>query len=195
MQLVIGDDGFQPLETQGSQPKCYACINRLVGTEKTCYSCSHGLTGIEKGDGEWFDEWECRCETWECRCKDLKQSDWICYCPICNQWFRQSKYLRATFSDIRTRWLANMVTYYRHDHRSWDAQARHIGKIYDEKTYERQKSIVNEQAKRQFLRNALPYLLHHKLTPENFKALQGTDEKTMKLAIEKLKYDQDGQMA
>lgn len=163
---------------------CYACANGITGYERLCYACAHDLTGEPKG-GDEDEVWECRCwgEVWECRCEDAAMA----YCPICGERFAESAYLATVFAgDERARWLANMVTHYRHEHRAWDRSHPYLTRRYGEATYERQKQKINEQAKRQIIRKATAYLLHHGVQPEHFALLEGTENKTLALAHKKL---------
>lgn len=163
---------------------CYACANELTGDVKTCYACANDLTGEPKYDyGDDYEEWECYCDEWDCRCEESM----MCYCPICHHRFAESDYLASVFDDDeKARWLANMVTHYRHEHRAWDRSHRYISWKYGQDTYERQKSIINEQAKRQIVRKATEFLLAHGIGVETFAKLQGTEEKTIELATKKL---------
>ena len=103
------------------------------------------------------------------------------YCPICKQYFSASIYLAETFAkDPGTEWLANMVTHYRHQHRAYD---RWIGYVERKKhiPYERQKTEINEQAKRQIARKCKDYMIVNHIGLENLMQLQYRDEKTYAL--------------
>jgi hypothetical protein len=117
--------------------------------------------------------------------------DDLVYCPICCNFFPQSDYLAIVFIDDRERWLANMVIHYRHSHiTSWDKCWGNNGRYYRSGwfgDYDEEKSKVNERAKRQIIRKASLFLMLNGITPETFKALQGTTEETLKLAFKKLK--------
>lgn len=163
---------------------CYACEKGLTGKTKLCYVCKNDLIGQTNSRG---DEYECHCEDWECKCDEIKESNISAYCPICESWFRESKYLEKVFADPKVRWLANMVTHYRHSHRKWESQHKYISKyIYSENAYEIEKAKINEQAKRQIIRLATEFLMQIEMTKEHFQQLKGTDEKTMQLAEKKL---------
>ncbi len=180
---------WEPLEKLGTAPKCKACEEELIGTKKICYACRRGLTGTIKDSfvdefGECEDVyWECMCEEWECRCDEVKQSEWLFYCPTCHDWYNQSRYLRDTFTDPATRWLANMVTHWRHEHRAWDNNVDHLVNNYGQEAYDRQKATVNNQAMRVLLRKHTEYLLHHGILPEHFSALKNAEPKTIELEI------------
>jgi len=163
-----------PLFKQGTR-RCYACREGLTGQDKVCYACQNDLTGTYNDND---CEWECFCSTWVCRCQPCIKV----YCPICQLYFTSSDYLASVFQDEEPRWLANMVMHYRHDHRAWDRSHPYLSS----RSYEHQKSIINEQAKRQIIRKATPFLLEHGIRPEHFAALQGTEQKTLQLALKKL---------
>lgn len=191
------DQAVEPLFESGIV-RCRACIEGKTGSRKICYACRHELTGKVK-ENSWFDDddqidydgedgvevedrWHCQCETWECRCVERP----LAWCPICEHRFNTSEYLAEVFADDpRTQWLANMVTHYRHEHRAWDRNLDNL-RCYGESTYERQKAIVNEQAKRQIIRKASDFLIAHGVGVEHFRALKGTTEQTIELALKKL---------
>ena len=103
-------------------------------------------------------------------------------CPICGSSWNGSDYLDTVFDDDRRLWLANMITHYRHEHREWDKQWRYIERNCRDGEYERQKRIINEQAKRQILRKCKWFLVDHGFTPADFGAMQGTTKQTRELA-------------
>lgn len=177
--LAADDFVTKPLFSDGTRT-CFACENDLTDKTKLCYACRHGLTGETRDDGE--EEWECWCTEWECRCRKCRMA----YCPICESHFATSDYLSTVFTDDKTLWLANMVTHYRHEHRAWDRTHPYISKRYGQETYEHQKSIINEQAKRQIIRKSRDFLLEHGIGIEQFVALKGTDERTLALAVQRL---------
>lgn len=108
------------------------------------------------------------------------------YCPLCNRSIVRSEYLTVTFGDTKEGWLANMVTHYRHDHiASWDRCWGYEGRRYRAGwfgNYDEEKQKVNERAKRQLIRKAKTYLLHHQIQPEDFLKLEKTDSQTFALA-------------
>lgn len=108
------------------------------------------------------------------------------YCPLCNDWHQASDYLSLVFSDEATRWVANMVTHYRHHHRKWDNQYTYLLRNYGEIAYENAKKKINEQAKRQIVRKCTDFLLAHGVGTQCFGALQGTTEETMVLVRKRL---------
>ena len=112
------------------------------------------------------------------------------YCPICGAYFADSDHLRKAIPDEKVRWLANMVTHYRHVHinhwnRCWGGAGRFYRKGWFE-DYEQEKQKVNNSAKRQIIRKAQSFLIEHEITSEHFKQLLSTEDKTMNLAIERL---------
>jgi hypothetical protein len=98
--------------------------------------------------------------------------------PISKTYQRESEYLATVFQDEKERWLANMVTRYRHHHITWWDRCwgpnggRYQGNWFGD--YDEEKAKVNEQAKRQIIRKSLDYLLQHEIGIEVFQALQGT---------------------
>ncbi len=114
-----------------------------------------------------------------------------CTCPICNQHFTKSEYLAEVFKDDpKALFIANLITHHRHRHiESWNRCWGQNGDHYREKwfgDYEQEKQKVNERAKRQIIRKATDVLIGLGITSETFKKLQGSDEKTIALAIKKL---------
>ena len=149
IQTTSCDAAVPPLLFAGTKI-CYACRNGVTGTKKECYACRQGHIDKE-GNGDIRDdgeEWYCDCSPWECECKTCTNIT----CPICGDKFDCSEYLNTVFKDERILWLANMVTHYRHDHRVWDRSHGYISRRYGQETYEQQKQVINEQAKRQIIR-------------------------------------------
>lgn len=113
-----------------------------------------------------------------------------CYCPICKSLFPASEYLREAIEDEKARYVANMVTHYRHCHiSSWNKCWGRGGSRYRSGwfgDYDTQKALVNERAKRQIIRKCRDFLLLHKISSEHFAMLQGKDEKTFQLAVSQL---------
>ena len=100
-----------------------------------------------------------------------------------------SKYLSTVFpNDEKALWLANMVTHYRHDHRAWDRQYSYVSARYGQEAYDRQKAVINEQAKRQIIRKCYKFLLGNSFTVKHFMKLK-SDEKTLQLAAKYLPTD------
>lgn len=108
------------------------------------------------------------------------------YCPICLTEFTCSEYLKEQFPDIKTLWLANMVTHYRHIHISfwnkcWGPHGEHYrGKWFG--TYEEEKKKVNERCKRQIIRQCKDFMNFHQIGLQELLKLQFTDNKTIDLA-------------
>jgi hypothetical protein len=102
------------------------------------------------------------------------------YCPLCGGVFAESKYLWAVFDEVKQRWLANMVTHYRHEHVTYyNNGVSYVSMFHD---YGAFKHLANERAKRQILRKCTGFLKRHGFTAADFTALQGTDQKTLNLA-------------
>lgn len=111
------------------------------------------------------------------------------YCPLCDNMFTASDHLAVVFAGRpRAEWLANMVTHYRHRHiTSWNKMWRGFpGAAYRRAAhfgdYEAEKSKVNERAKRQLLRRARAWLIQAGVTADDFAALRGTTEETLRFA-------------
>jgi hypothetical protein len=168
--------------------KCRACKNGLTGKKKTCYACANDLVGTEKENSEYGEFWECQCTVWECECVECN----FLFCPMCNDYFKESAYLAAAISDIRARWIANMVTHYRHQHitswnKMWGTYGDHYQQAAHFRNYEVEKNKVNERAKRQIIKKCTAYLIEHEITKEHFFMLENNDDsKTVELLDKKL---------
>ena len=108
-------------------------------------------------------------------------------CPVCHQKVLKSDYLMDLFDDNKqARWLAHLVTHYRHHHISWwdNCWGRYGGYYRGEwfGAYEDGKAKVNESSKYQIIRKGHVLLLVNGIRPEDFLALQNTSEETMKVA-------------
>lgn len=117
------------------------------------------------------------------------------FCPICLNYFPESEFLKTVFADERTRWLANMVTHYRHTHiTSWNKCWGYGGRYYRTGwfgDYDEEKEKVNERAKRQIIRKCTKYLIFNVITVDHFLELQNTSSETVELATKKLTKKQD----
>ena len=134
-----------------------------------------------------------RCEGYDTFTEEREEVDELeQYCPLCNDYFITSKYLNTVLKDSEhVRWIANMVTHYRHNHvtswnKMWGWRGGYYRAAFPEKDYDVAKQEYNERAKRQIIRKATNYLLEHGFLPEHFAALMHTTEKTMRLAQKKL---------
>ncbi|MCF8293345.1 MAG: hypothetical protein K9I70_06005 [Chitinophagaceae bacterium] len=112
-------------------------------------------------------------------------------CPICSRKVEQSDYLNQIFKDEpEVNYLAHMVTHYRHNHiDSWNKCWGRHGSRYRSNwfgDYEEEKIKINERAKRQIIRKGKDILNRLGITPEHFRRLQNTEEKTMELANKNL---------
>jgi hypothetical protein len=108
-------------------------------------------------------------------------------CPICDKKFTPSEYLASVFPDQPLElFIANLITHYRHEHiTSWNKAWGRYGSSYRQKwltEYEDEKSKVNERAKRQIIRKALPVLQELGITSNTFSNLEGTTAETIALA-------------
>jgi len=109
------------------------------------------------------------------------------YCPICERYFDTSSYLNSVIEDERVRWLANMVTHYRHSHtKSWDNMWGRNGDRYLKgwkgyKDHDIMKMEYNERAKRQILRKCKIFLIENGFTVEHVMELESTDDMTIEL--------------
>lgn len=112
------------------------------------------------------------------------------FCPICSSEFLGSDYLRVVFKDYKTRWLANMVTHYRHNHiTSWNKCWGKNGSRYRSNwfgDYDAEKMKINERAKRQIIRKAKQYLNTNGINVSHFLELENTEERTITLATKVL---------
>jgi hypothetical protein len=104
-------------------------------------------------------------------------------CPICKQPVKQSTYLNEVIRDERVKYLANLVTHYRHNHVKWDDSWRYMqkknGSNWD---YNKAKEEFNERAKRQYLRKCYPIFKALGIKADHFRQLQVQDSKTITLA-------------
>lgn len=109
------------------------------------------------------------------------------FCPICNSYFETSDFLNQEIKDEHVRWLANMVTHYRHNHiSSWNHMWGNNGQNYrngwfDHYNYDKLKIDYNERAKRQILRKCKKYMIDSGFTVEHVIQLSHTDNKTIEL--------------
>ena len=108
-------------------------------------------------------------------------------CPICNSFFETSSFLNENIQDEHARWLANMVTHYRHNHiSSWNRSWGRNGNQYrsgwgNQLDYDELKIDVNERAKRQILRKCKKYMIENGFKVDHIKMLNHTDDKTFNL--------------
>lgn len=168
----------------GKQITCEECRGKVVGN---CVACNEEV----KGSGSRMVEENVVCN--EC----YSQTEQI-WCPVCENYFPYSGYLRfAFFGDRPGCHAAALVTHYRHEHRkshdcAWQ-NPHYAAKIpgYD---YEQHKWETNNQAKRQLIRSISRHL--KKQTYPNtvpvpardliqaFERLEENDSKTDKLIKE-----------
>lgn len=106
------------------------------------------------------------------------------YCPLCKSRFEGSYYLRDTFPDDRRYWLAAMIMHYRHVHIVY--YNRGVSHQSRKGQYGEYKRLVNERAKRQLLRKCEIFLKKWGFTVSDFEGLEGTERKTLKLAVKVL---------
>lgn len=113
------------------------------------------------------------------------------FCPMCNNYFKESEYLSTVISNPRTLWLANMVTHYRHNHiTSWNKCWGRYGGYYQGYwfgDYDEEKSKVNERAKRQIIRKCLSFLQAKSIVKADFEGLEYNSPETIVLINKKLK--------
>lgn len=102
------------------------------------------------------------------------------FCPFCDEYFFCSEYLENAITDEKTRYLANMICHYRHNHIIYyDNSVGYVTRFHD---YHEFKELVNNRIKRQIIRKAKAFLKEHQITVEHFENLLSTDEKTIELA-------------
>jgi hypothetical protein len=115
----------------------------------------------------------------------------IITCPICGDQFTESLYLSQAFKDQpEVKFLANLVTHYRHSHIvTWNKCWGRNGDKYRSTwftDYDTEKQKFNERAKRQIIRKAKLKLKELGISPVHFALLKGTEKKTMDLAMKYL---------
>ncbi len=107
------------------------------------------------------------------------------YCPICNDYFPVSDYLKSVIKDRKTLWIANMIMHYRHNHiSSWNKCWNGNGVAYRSgwfSNYDNEKRKVNERAKRQIVRKCAGYMISKNITGKHFAKLLHNDKETIKL--------------
>jgi hypothetical protein len=119
----------------------------------------------------------------------------IIRCPLCNIRFPASGYLNTAVPDKLTRYFANLVTHYRHNHiKSWNKCWGYKGRYYRKAAhfgdYDDEKQKVNERAKRQLIRKCKDRLNLIGLTPQHINQLASNDEETIALANKLLRKGQ-----
>lgn len=168
----ISDREYVPKEKK----ECYACKNQLVGQIKDKVNNIY---------------WECLCDDTP---DDIIPENVVyedVYCPLCNKYFFESKFLKTEIKNKKTLWIANMITHYRHNHiSSWDKMwDRNTGVYYRNASYfgdyETVKQKVNERAKRQILRKCKDFIKANDIKKEDFLLLEENEQKTLDL-IEKI---------
>jgi hypothetical protein len=94
-------------------------------------------------------------------------------------------------NDEPTRWLANLVTHFRHEHSDWDrvhpvvaGKMAYFLKTDEEKaevsrTYRERKCESNEAAKREIIEKAGEFLIAQGIGPDCFARLRNTEPKTI----------------
>lgn len=102
------------------------------------------------------------------------------YCPHCQKSFWESRYLRNQFPDKNTRWLANMITHWRHVHTNWDKSKYKLNG--NKGIYEKDKIAVNEYIKQVIIKKYAEFLKSQGITSEHFKRLLNTNSQTINLA-------------
>ncbi len=102
------------------------------------------------------------------------------YCPHCQKSFGESRYLRNQFPDIKTRWLANMITHWRHVHTNWDKNKYKLNG--NKGIYEMDKAAVNEYIKQVVIKKYSGFLKEHGINEKHFAILLNTNKQTLKLA-------------
>ena len=112
-------------------------------------------------------------------------------CPICNEYFETRPYLNKLFTDEHARWVANMVTHYRHAHiTSWNKMWGYHGQYYTSGwyngDYDDLKRKINERAKRQILKKCEKEMKADGFKVDHVKLLKNTDAATLKLYVKKL---------
>ena len=108
-----------------------------------------------------------------------------CYCPICGKYFESSDFLNKELKNENSRWFANMVTHYRHNHIDWwnNCWGRNGGDYRNGWfcDYDEEKHKVNESSKRQIIRKCKEYILGIDFQKSDLMALQGNEVETINL--------------
>jgi hypothetical protein len=112
-------------------------------------------------------------------------------CPLCHRIMERSDYLMNHFKDQpQVKWIAHIVTHYRHHHITWWNNCwGYGGNRYRKEwfgNYDDEKSKVNESSKRQIIRKGHGILRPNGVIPDHFMALHSTTDETMKVAIKYL---------
>lgn len=108
------------------------------------------------------------------------------FCPACDKYVGSSQYLNAVFREDKIRWLANMITHYRHSHnRMYNEMCRQHTKNFN-LYYDKVKAELNEGVKRKLILNHTDYLISNGITSTEFSKLMNTTAKTIELAKSKL---------
>lgn len=158
-----------------------------VAMREKCHACQNGLVGTIKNE-HYNEYWEFYCDD-EIPYEGLFYNEF--YCPMCEKYFKESKYLRTIIKNLKTRRIANMVTHYRHNHitswnKNWEKHGGHYMDSYPFGSYEVEKRKVNERAKRQIIRKCKEYLKYHDISKSNFLELDHNDDETLRLIDSKL---------
>lgn len=108
-------------------------------------------------------------------------------CPICNNEIKQSEYLAGVIDNYPLLFFSNLITHYRHNHISswnkmWGAHGRSYQKAAKFGDYEKEKSEVNERAKRQLIRKAWPVFQKIGLTAKMVASQEMTTNETITVA-------------
>lgn len=107
------------------------------------------------------------------------------YCPKCESYFQGTYYLDRQFGKYpKTRWLANLITHYRHEHTNWDKNKYVLlpnSRKPQGQDYEKDKAAINEYIKQWLIRKHHNLLKENKITEQIFKNLKGTKPETIRL--------------
>ena len=119
---------------------------------------------------------------------EVEKDSCVFFNPVTGKYSDGSPYLFETFKDNpKTLWIANMVTFMRHQLKSYESSyqnSKYANKIpyYD---YDEYKAMVNERQKRNIAKKFTALLKEHNITVEDVKLLQGTTEETIKVWTKK----------
>ncbi|MEX0685019.1 MAG: hypothetical protein WD267_09620 [Balneolales bacterium] len=119
-------------------------------------------------------------------CKEILITQIQFYCPLCKAHHDESDFLATAIENEKTRWLANMVTHYRHVHMNiWDEKWGAGGYGHQSSsqiTYSIEKGNINNKSMQEIIKKATAFLTDHNITEYHFKTLQGSNRKTLDLA-------------
>ena len=106
-------------------------------------------------------------------------------CPLCQEEIKVSQHLLANIKNKKTLFFANLITHYRHVHRtSWNKNWGRNGYYYRQASYfgdyDTEKKKVNNQIKRALIRKLKSFFKENRFVRQDF-YLKDDEEKTIEL--------------